>query len=270
MTRIRTAVLLALIVVLAALAGYCVRARPRAAERHGDEQLPSAAPKPAIDPALRQAIDELTARWEGVQALSLRLRTEIPNAGGMKGWTKGEGTYDLLRTEGTSKTRFWVFNNLSLHMENKNRKKTAEVVMQVFDGQHLFLLNQQFEYQKVTKAKYDPARVLHFGGKNLFDSIVAESKVRLLPPESVDGREAVVLEEKPLDGSAVIRHWFDKETGMRIRLTEVGADGTQRLTLSTSDVNTAPEFAPDRFVFTLPDGFELTDETVPPVESVKP
>ena len=46
-----------------------------------------------------------------------------------------------------------------------------------------------------------------------------------------------------------------------MRLVEHDETGKTTLTLTLSDLNTSPEFSEEKFVYKLPEGFELIDKT---------
>lgn len=220
------------------------------------------------DEKVRAAISELIARYDALQALSATVELQISEALGQKGKTKGKGEF-MLRQAGDKKlTKFRVNNHLTFEKLDAAgtlyHLNTQELVWQIYDGDYLWLLFKQHKLNKAIKTHYHPDKVWKVGGRELFREILDESELTLLPDEELDGHTVFVFSVKPHDGDWTGKQWFDKKTGARLKVIEVGADGKESFSIVLSDIKDNPELAADTFVFTLPEGYELTDEVNPP------
>lgn len=220
------------------------------------------------DEKVRAAISELIARYDALQAFSAATELRIEDALGQKGQTRGKGEYMLKHSGDRKLTRFRVNNHMKFEKVDDEgtlfHLNTQELVWQIYDGEHLWLLFKQHKLDRAIKTHYHPDKVWKVGGRDLFREILDENELALLPDEELDGRPAYVFSVKPHEGDWTGKQWFDKKTGVRLKLIEVGADGKESFSIVLSNLKDDPELAADTFVFTLPEGYELTDEVNPP------
>jgi hypothetical protein len=206
---------------------------------------------------------DLIAKWDQVQSGSVVIGTKLPDAATLKGYTTGRGTYDFLKRGGKLLIRFFMQNNLHFRTAELAFMSTHELLFFVHDGQFLYYqLQQPQQMKKATKSKYSPEKVLQLGGRDLFDQLRKHDLV-LGADEDVDGKSTYVIEAAPVEGAWKARHYFDKQTGIRIQHLEFDAEGNESFRLTVTEVNLQPEFSEGHFTYKLPEGFELTDETTP-------
>ena len=272
-----------ILVVLAFVGGYAVCRRPQSAPQIGSEPQPAemttsdshaAGPwsaKSIADERLRKTVEELLSQYDKLQALAVTLKTTMPDAAGMEGKTDGGATYAMLRSDGKRRTRFRIFNTFTIDQEEGKKLLTGEEIIQTYDGEHLWLHLNQPQNQSITKAFYDPARVFHLGGPDLFASIFKDSDVELVGEEKVAGKkvgeenvgewDTYVINSKARSGGWSTKYWFDKTTGVQVKLVETNAEGVTQLTMTTVEINTSPQFLADRFDVKMHESFKFIDET---------
>lgn len=224
-----------------------------------------------LDPSVKSVIDDLCSKWSRVEKLSAVIHTEMPNAAGMDGTTKGIGEYAYQRSDGDPLLCLRLRNVLSISKETtlpdgrtSNMLYTEEEIVTTHDGDSMWQRISQLNNQQMFKRKYDPAEVLQLGGRDLWDTLVEGTTVTRLPDEHVEeagGLDAHKFSVTPLDGDWTSVHWFDKETGLRLKTVETGPDKTVTLTMWVDQINFDPQFAEDRFVVSVPEGWEVIDET---------
>lgn len=217
---------------------------------------------PILDDKTRAVITELTARWDELQAFSAAVTTELPQAAGNPGKTQGKGTYDWAKRGAKRLIRFDLVNNLRIDHGEAKATRTGEILVFVYDGEFLYSqLQQPQQYKKTTKTRYEPDRILQIGGQDLFQGLVENNSLKLAPEEMIDGRAAYVVEAAPTTGKGSAVHYFDKQTGVQLKVIVRDETGSPTLTLTLSDINISPEFSEDYFTYKLPEGFELIDKT---------
>jgi|GEM_PF-6823979 len=255
---------------VAVLAGYAVCNRP---SRTHAPSVDVAAPDVSqpLDADSRAIINELCKKWDRVEKLSAAIRTTSPSAAGMKGTTKGEGDYAYQKTDGNPLIRLHLRNMMRIEKETTlpdGRKSplilTGEVLIYLSDGQYLWQTITQPDYKRLYKRRYDPAEVLQLGGRALWDTLTDGTILERLADEKVkevENKDAYVFSITPMDGDWTSIHWFDKETGLRLKTVEKDAQGKETLTLWLENIDFDPQFDPDRFVFKIPEGYEVIDQT---------
>ena len=227
----------------------------------GPDSTPSTPKAPLLDEKTRTVIAELTARWDELQAFSASVATKLPQAAGNPGETKGRGTYEWAKRGGKRLFRMSLGNTLWIYQGDAKTTRTGEMLIFVYDGEFLYSQRQLKQFEKTTKSRYEPDRVLQIGGQDLFRGLTETNILKLRPEEMVDGRDAYVVEATPITGKGSAVHYFDKQTGVRLKWIERDETGKAKLTLTLSELNTTPEFSEDYFTYKLPEGFELIDKT---------
>jgi len=223
---------------------------------------PAAAPKtPSIDEKTANAIADLVARWDQLQSFSAAVATELSQGAGKPGLTKGKGAYECAKRGEKLLIRFRLVNNVWVKTGEAKRVHTGERLVFVYDGEFLYYQLEQPQLNKATKSVYEPDRILQFGGRELFRSLSETSSLKLAGEQMVDDRAAYVIEATPTTGDGSAVHYFDKQTGARLKMIERDKDGQETLTLTLSDLKANPEFSEDYFIYKLPEGFELIDKT---------
>ena len=218
-------------------------------------------PKPK-DPAVAAAVDELLAAWEKVPSVYAAVETMIPEAAGNAGKTTGKGKYYLQKQDGKTRINFELRNALYIVQEEGKKLMTGEILQWVIDGEHLYTFTNQPGFQEASKKKLDYGEVLLIGGRLLFRDLIANNKLSLLPEEMLDGRAARVLLATPNDGAWKTTHYFDKATGIRLKMEETDATGKTTLRITLTDLDLDSSITDDKFLFTVPEGVKFVDETV--------
>ena len=250
-----TVVLLVSLALLGGVAGFYCRSQGPLFDR--DRRAPSG-------PQVTAAIQELVDAWDQVQMASAKVDMVLEAAGGLEGGTKGDGRYDFLKVSGHTSIRFKLTNMLRIKSPEEGENVeywTAERLIFVTDGAVLYRFVEQSKHKTVTKVEYDPDDILQVGGRHLLDALQRDNRLSLLPDQTLQGKEVVVIEAESLaDGSKSI-HYFDKATGIRLKMAELDQSGQDYLTITLSELDLSPQFEPDHFTMTPSEGVEWVDET---------
>ncbi len=231
-------------------------------KKDGSEGAPSKSDAPVLDEKIKKVFVELTARWDQLQAFSAALNTELSQAAGKPGKTKGKGTYAWAKRGDKRLIRIDLANSLLIHHGDAEGTQTGEILVFVYDGEFLYSqLQQPIDFKQTTKSRYEPHRILQVGGQELFSGLAEANTLKMNAEEFVDGRAAYVVEATPISGKGSSVYYFDKQTGAQLKLIVHDGTGKVTLTLTLSELNTAPEFGEDYFTYKLPDGFELIDKS---------
>jgi len=269
---------------------------PKAPLQTGEPPTSGAVTRPppggeAAEAALQSVIDKLIAKWNEIDAVSVSFKTRLPEAAGSPGSTLGTGKFDYVKIDAGIRIWYWMFNELWFDQEGGKKILTAENLISVYDGEFLYQQVAQYEFLQTTKTRYHPDKILQIGGVELFRRLRELNTLRpvgeetltgsLIPKETeapeetkglegrqtagdvgfLEGMETYVIEATPKDGDWKETHWFDKETGIRVRLLQTGKEETPALLLEVIGIDLDPKFDDDHFVYKLPEGAELIDRT---------
>lgn len=225
-------------------------------------------PKPK-DPAVAAAVDELLAAWDKVSSVYAAVQTMIPEAAGNEGQTTGKGKYYLQKQDGKTRINFEVRNVLYISQEEGKKFVTGEILQWVIDGEHLYTFTNQPSFQEASKKKLDYGEVLQIGGRVLFRDLLTNNQLSLVSEEMVEGRAARVVLATPNDGTWKTAHYFDKATGIRLKMEETDATGKTTLRITLTDLELDSSISDEMFVFTVPEGVKFVDETAQTPPEVK-
>lgn len=172
------------------------------------------------------------------------------------------GTIEWKRAGDKTKFRTEMKGTTTQNMGGTENKMDVSVLM-VSNGDFVYTLSEQMGQKMATKQKPDPAMAGE--PKKLFEKVKEENNIKILPEETVDGRSAVVLEVSPKtpDQSPVAKSlmYFDKETGINIKVVGKDKDGKEVFVNTVSDIKTNVDIPDDKFTFTAPEGVQVMDMT---------
>jgi hypothetical protein len=212
-----------------------------------------------------KALDAIEAAWRSTSSFSADVKTLVWEAIGRAGRTEGNGKYDLAKRDGKCCIRFFMENLLVILADPEDKLgkqyRTAERLYWVTDGEVLYQLTLQHGLHRVTKSWHDESDIMHMGGEPLLSTLRDRRQVQRLQDDEIDGAPVYVLQSRPLDGDWTERHWFQKETGIRVKYVETDADGEQTFALKLTGLKTGVEFPPDHFTLDIPEEAEFVDMT---------
>ncbi len=210
-----------------------------------------------------KALDAVEQAWARTHSFSAKVETFVAQAIERKGKTVGDGTYDLLKEGDKTKIRFYTENVLHIDIGKEHSDlRTAEFLYWVTDGIVLYQSTHQAQkYYVVTKTWYEEKDILQVGGPALMYTLRSERRLESVEEDVQEGRPVVVFKAVPPDGDWFELHYFDKETGIRLRFVEFDNDDVKKFELTLSELKTGVEFEPDHFTFEIPELATLIDKT---------
>jgi hypothetical protein len=221
------------------------------------------APRPS-DPAVAAVFDEILAAWEKVERVTAKVEMTMPQAAGHPGKTWGKGEYFLLKKGGKLLIYFTLTNELRIKKEDGNVLVTAEILETFVDGVHRYSLISQPSHREANKHILNYDDVLQIGGPYLMRDLVNNYTLSAMPEEMKDNRATKVIKAKPKDGEWESLHYFDKATGLRVEMIEMGADGKPSLTIKLPQIDTTTTIDEQKFKAVIPPEVPLQDKTGAP------
>jgi len=221
---------------------------------------------PAGAQDLAEVEKKIIAAGDKVKSFTAEMTTssQIRQAG-MTMETSGKGTIELLRHEG--KVLWRLEQKTATVTEIAGQKQNMEVTtLAVTDGEFTYVLMEQSGQKQVIKSKAESAQPT-LANKETFEQLHKDSELRLLPEAKLDGRSAYVIEATPKDKSDPMARqtlWFDKESGMLLKMEVVDEQGRPLHTSTFSNYKTNVTLKPERFRFQPPEGVPVIDMTQAP------
>lgn len=218
-------------------------------------------PRVNIAPDADAAIRELLAPWEEVQSVSASFATDYERFAGLGERQQAEGTRDCMKKNGNVLVRSSYKNAIAMEKENKEWIVTGQIVLKIFDGEFLYTVDQRHEGKTATKSRLKPGQFQYIGGRRLFSQVLGLDRFSLLPDETIDDKSVYVFEGKAAGGTVTTRSYFDKQTGMLLKMVTEDSIAQTKYTFVLSDIKVNVEFDDDHFTFIPPDGVEVQDLT---------
>ena len=223
-----------------------------------------AAEQPGSAMNTNQTLDAIERAWAKTHSFSAKIETFVAQAIGREGRTEGNGTYDMLNEGKKAKIRFYTANALYIAIPDKKDSdlRTAEFLYWVTDGTFLYQSTHQApKHYVVTKTWYDEKDVLQVAGPALMHTLRNDRKLKRLEDVALQERPCYAIEATQTDGSRIERHYFDKETGIRIKFVEFDEQHEKFLEITLSEVKTDVEFEAEHFTLEIPEQAEFVDKT---------
>lgn len=198
-------------------------------------------------------IRKLVRAFDFQKALAIEFETSATNVHGREGKTNGAGVFSILRTPGPTYRRVHM-NNLHILPQDDNKQiGIEERLLWVTDGETLTHYGAVKTQAETTRSPYRHADMLQFGGRELFDIIQEHHVLEFKSEDTLYNRPVVVFDAMPKHGKGRLRHWFDIETGVRLRYKEWDASGELYFEMQSMQLEMEPEFPEDWFHPVLPD-----------------
>jgi len=202
----------------------------------------------------------LSKAWSSVNSLSFR--TELittSRENGVERISKSSSICNLRREGGKwlvrledAATSLIPSGNVSVRVKS----------LTVYDGTTVFLLSQNDEAPKTcTRMKVKDNWSDKFDEWKGLQELQSKFQTRWLPDETIDGVEAYVLEATKPDSKAVLRYWYDKKSGIFLRLTWQSGDGKLTTEMKRSRIEINQAIDPKEFVFTPPPGVPVEERS---------
>lgn len=184
----------------------------------------------------------------------------------------GDGTYEFLRHEGKLLSRMDL-KSTAIQKSDEQENKLDQHMLMISDGDisHTLIEIAGADSRVVKSAvapnqKGDP--------KALFEFLRRQGAVAVSPEDTLEGRKVYVIEvifrETPPFSPVKQRLSFDQESGFLVRIVGLGEGDLPMSTMTYSDIKVNVPIDPERFKFTIPEGVEVIDETMPEPPTTEP
>ncbi len=162
--------------------------------------------------------------------------------------------------DGTIKMRTEMESEMT--MKGMDMPPTVTKAITVMDGEFVWSEIENPGMSMVTKMKVPPET--QRGLEYLVD-FVQQGNGRLLDPETIDGKQCVVIEYNMDDmaGSMTVVHraWIAEENGMMLKSSTKGGELGGDTEMVIKDVRTNIDIDPAKFTYTPPEGAQVMDYT---------
>ncbi|MBU0718360.1 MAG: hypothetical protein KJ749_08935 [Planctomycetes bacterium] len=228
--------------------------------------LAAAAPGRAGD-TLETVEKRLLKQSQQVTALTAKVSMESRmDSSVASGKGRSSGTF-ACRRKGEKLLVYTQFES-TMEMANPSDGKPKEVILSVTridDGEFTYRLVDRQGQQQATKTK--AANTLGPLPEMVFKFLHQHHRLKVLPEDSIDGQPAVVIEGTPkvsAPGRGKVMSFFSKDTGIVQKMQTYDDKGGIVATIRYTDIELNPKIDPERFVFKVPAGVEVTDQTDSP------
>ena len=227
----------------------------------------------AVADELEAVEKKIQAAWSQHKSMTARVTTvsRMEQAGQVMDG-KGDGTYEFLRKGEQLLSRMELKNSMTQKMGEQEMKMEQQVTM-VVDGTYAYTLSDQAtEFMgnkmppQVMAMKMDIEPEMSGEPSKMFADLHKDHDVKLLPAETVNGKQAYVFEATPKEKApgnpaAKMLLYFDQANGFTVKMVVQSEDGKPIQTITYEDVKLDVDIDPDRFVFKAPEGVEVMDQT---------
>lgn len=144
-------------------------------------------------------------------------------------------------------------------------RKSETYQLLICDGRHNYRLERQNGRTQATRSRFNSAEAISpFDAKAIFDRLERVQTLRLLPDETINGREALVIEARTRElpesvdlGKTVT--WYDQETGIELKSVTHNRRNQVVRTAVTTACKINGEIPDEQFTLDVPSGVEVLD-----------
>jgi outer membrane lipoprotein-sorting protein len=141
--------------------------------------------------------------------------------------------------------------------------KTEQTMLTVSDGTHTHTLSETMGQKTVVKTKVDPQST--GDPEATFKFLRKDHTLKVLPEETIDGKKVFVIEATPKQvqpmAPAKLLYYFLQDDGLPVKMVASDQTGKPMVTMIYSDVEFDVKIDPQRFVFKVPEGVQVIDQT---------
>jgi outer membrane lipoprotein-sorting protein len=175
--------------------------------------------------------------------------------------SEGKGRFEFQLKDGKPLARTelkMVTTTTAAGQENQMESDTLSIT----DGEYSWVLADQMGQKMAIKRKLDEAAV-GVASKAMFDALREHFNLKRLDDAKCDGRDVYVIEATPKQPGATGKqlYYYDKDTGMLLKSEVFTPDGKLLSTTKITNYKVNVPIDPKRFVFMVPDGVTVMDQT---------
>ena len=230
--------------------------KAKAEEKPKNDEKPKAEEKRKNDEKLAAVEKELSKVWDKLKSMTADMEMNVAVAGTS---TKMKGTVEFVAKP--DKELFRMEMTMETDFGGQKMEGTSTTV---YDGEFVYMVNEMFGQKTAIKQK-PGAMAQSPAGKHMFESLMENNELKVLPSEKVDGKDAFVIEAVP-KGTATqpftkMKLFLVKENGIVVKMLAYDHAGSEFMTTVYSNIKINPKIDESRFVFKAPDGVQVMDMT---------
>ncbi|MCH7995546.1 MAG: outer membrane lipoprotein carrier protein LolA [Planctomycetes bacterium] len=220
------------------------------------EEKPKAVEKVEVDEELAAVEKALSKAWGNLKSMTADMEMNVVKAGTS---TKMKGTVEFVNKP--DKELFRMEMTMETDFGGQKMEGTSTTV---YDGEFVYMVNEMFGQKTAIKQK-PGAMAQSPAGKHMFESLMENNELKVLPSEKVDGKDAFVIEAVPKGTGpqpvARMKLFLMKENGIMVKMLGYDSAGSEFMTTVYSNIKINPKIDESRFVFKAPDGVQVMDMT---------
>ncbi|MDZ4860905.1 MAG: hypothetical protein SGI88_18170 [Candidatus Hydrogenedentes bacterium] len=180
--------------------------------------------------------------------------------------THATGTLECLKKGEQSLFRLDMVNKIDTGIPLAGAME--QKMLSVFDGKAIFNDMEAMGMRQVFRV--DPEEAGKQGpmtGKSMFETLRAQGELKLLPDATIDGKSVYVVEVTPSPDTkaaapmdvGLMRVYISKELGLQVKMEVLDEKAQPLSTTVYNDIKVNVALAPERFVYTVPEGVKVQD-----------
>lgn len=219
-----------------------------------------------------QAVEKkICEQWQQRKSMTAKMTMEMRmEQPGMTMESIGEGTNEMLRKGDKILSRMELKNNMVQKVGDQEMKMSSEVIT-IIDGDFAYTLQIQNRMDQQIKTAFKTNIDPQMSGdpKLMFEQLAKDNELELAPEETVDGRKVFVIVATPKQklnypgAPTKIVYQFDQKDGYLVKMVTYATGDKPLTTMTFSEVKLDVDIDPSRFVFEVPEGVEVLDQTRP-------
>lgn len=225
--------------------------------------LPLASVGQEPDPA-KHALETLEKTWESLKAFRAVYTSRTPDAEGRT--VESSGKLEMLRHDGTMKYRL---NQAVSVLNNDGTPQSTSRTVTLYDGTRTYVSSDVAGAKSITILDPDrEAERIPLDARALLMDLQEAGALALANENGVDAAGTLIFQGTPSGGSLAQRSGavtmqvhVDSTTGIPLRWVYLDDDGNRVAEGRYTEVEFNPELSPADFVFEVPVGATVVDET---------
>ncbi len=216
--------------------------------------------------SVQKKIADLTGKYKTLQ-YNVHMASEGMPGEGMPGKMVMDGQFQAMRKGDKTLSRMDAKTRMTTKMGGKDEAGDISSLT-IVDGEFIYTVMDQGGQKMATKSKVEAkAGSDPLDSKQAFEALDKDFNLKILPDQSVDGKEAWGIEATPKDTKnpnmplVKMVTCYDKKTGLPLKSVGYDKEGKAVNTTLISDVKVNSPIPAERFVFKAPPGVEVMDMT---------
>jgi len=217
--------------------------------------------------SVEKKIAEQAGKYKTLQE-TMHMVSDMSFGEGMASKTTMETQMQAMRKGDKVLSRMDSKSKTVMKMGDQPAQTQEANMLAINDGEFVYTLTDAGGQKMAQKSKPDPKTAGDpLDVKRSFDAMRKSFNLKLLPDESVDGKDCWAIEAIAKDAKdpnmpiARTVSYYEKKTGIAVKAVSYDKAGKVASTMTISDVKVNADIPAERFVFKAPPGVEVMDMT---------